>query len=429
MTTNPKNILVFPCGSEIALEIHSALQFEKYINLYGASSVNCNHGRYVYREYFDGIPSIEDDRFLVCFNKLLGELKIDAVFPAYDSVLQYLAQHESAVHAKLLGSSFKTNKICRSKSKTYSSLDRVVRVPRAFTLDDISEVDLPVFMKPDQGQGSQGVKLVKSIEEVHIIMRDNPDYLILEYLPGREFTVDCFTNSCRELLYAVGRERCRIKSGISVNTRVCGNPEFRQWAKKINSKIHFRGAWFFQVKENAYGDLVLLEVAPRIAGTSALARARGVNLPLLTIYDAFDVPVAIQESPFVSQIDRGFESRFFLECSFNLVYVDYDDCFVVNGQLNSDLIKFLVDCLNEKIQIILLTRHARDIHSSLEKFGLSGFFHEIIHIQDGSPKSLHIDTSRKSIFIDDSFAERREVHEQLGIPVFSPDTINCLGVR
>jgi hypothetical protein len=56
-------------------------------------------------------------------------------------------------------------------------------------------------------------------------------------------------------------------------------------ANKINKKLHFRGVWFFQVKENINGDLSLLEIAPRVAGTMALSRLKGVNLPLMSLFD------------------------------------------------------------------------------------------------------------------------------------------------
>ena len=44
------NVLVFPCGSEIGLEIHAALRHAKDIRLHGASSVS-DHGEFVYARY------------------------------------------------------------------------------------------------------------------------------------------------------------------------------------------------------------------------------------------------------------------------------------------------------------------------------------------------------------------------------------------
>lgn len=46
------NVLVFPCGSEIGLEVHNALKYDKHINLVGLSSVS-SHGRVVYKNYIE----------------------------------------------------------------------------------------------------------------------------------------------------------------------------------------------------------------------------------------------------------------------------------------------------------------------------------------------------------------------------------------
>ncbi len=39
-----KNILVFPCGSEIALEVHRSLQYSTHFHLIGANSIDMIKG-------------------------------------------------------------------------------------------------------------------------------------------------------------------------------------------------------------------------------------------------------------------------------------------------------------------------------------------------------------------------------------------------
>ena len=57
------NILVFPCGSEIGLEINKAFDGVKDVNLIGASSVP-DHGKFVYKKYTEDIPFIKDKNFI-----------------------------------------------------------------------------------------------------------------------------------------------------------------------------------------------------------------------------------------------------------------------------------------------------------------------------------------------------------------------------
>ena len=64
----PKNILVFPCGSEIALDIYSSVKYSTYFNLIGASSVD-DHGQYVFEDYIDGVPYVDDPAFIQSLSK------------------------------------------------------------------------------------------------------------------------------------------------------------------------------------------------------------------------------------------------------------------------------------------------------------------------------------------------------------------------
>ena len=95
----------------------------------------------------------------------------------------------------------------------------------------------------------------------------NDDLLVMEYLPGREYTVDCFTNSEGRLVYCKGRTRNRIKSGISVNATFCHHPKFAEYAHLINNKLNQVGAWFFQLKESADGEEPVID--PKVIAESS----------------------------------------------------------------------------------------------------------------------------------------------------------------
>ena len=93
--------------------------------------------------------------------------------------------------------------------------------------------------------------------------------------------------------------------------------------------------------------------------------------------------------------------------------------------MNTDLVAFLYQCVNENIKLTLLTHHDKDIRESLKAIRLDELFDRIIHIDRSHSKSDYID-NEKSIFIDDSFAERMEVARNNKIPVFSVDMVNML---
>jgi hypothetical protein len=237
--------------------------------------------------------------------------------------------------------------------------------------------------------------------------------------------VDCFTNKDGQLLFCEGRGRVRISNGISVSSRSVTDDRFVSLAARINDRLVFRGAWFFQVKERADGELVLMEIAPRIAGTMGLVRSRGVNMALLSLFDALGMPVAATANDYSIVIDRALENRYAHDISYSHVYLDFDDLVIVDGKVSPAVMAFVFQCINKGVRVHLLTRHKDDIHESLAKYRLTSVFDEVIHVTGGREKYQFIDED-DAIFIDDSFAERHVIRERCGIPVFDGHMIEAL---
>ena len=88
-----KNILVFPCGSEIGLDIYRCVQYSTYFRLIGGSSVD-DHGKFVYNDYIGSIPFVNAPYFLPVMKKIVAEHSIDAIYPATDLAIDVLKKLE-----------------------------------------------------------------------------------------------------------------------------------------------------------------------------------------------------------------------------------------------------------------------------------------------------------------------------------------------
>lgn len=421
-----KNILVFPCGSEIGLDIYSSVCYSTYFHLIGGSSVD-DHGKFVYDDYISDIPFVNSPEFIPTMQKIVRERQIDAIYPAMDIAITILKEHEEELGCKVVASPVETAQICLSKEITYNRLEGAVNIPRIYDARDIPMNCFPVFAKPKIGYGAKGTKLLQSQEEVNSFVKDKHDILILEYLPGEEYTVDCFTDKEGNLLYSAARKRNRVKDGISVNTfYVDEQEEFEKIAKRINSKVKFRGAWFYQVKRDRKGVLCLLEIASRLGGSSLLSRALGVNFALLSLFDIFDYKVSVMKNDYRVELDRALENKYKANIEFDSVYCDYDDCLILDKTIiNVELVKFLYQCINRGKKIYLLSKHDGDLKEELINFRLDHLFDEVMHIEKDANKADFI-CGKNAIFIDDSNAERVNIKQELGIPVFSPDMLDVL---
>ncbi len=417
------NVLVFPCGSEIGLELHRALSFSAHVNLVGASSVD-DHGRFVYTNYIGNLPFSTDNEFIQSIRNVVLENSIDLIYPTMDSVIVSLKEYEHEL-CPIVSSPLITTRICLSKRRTYEILSKVLEVPQVHNRSsDVRE--FPVFLKPDVGYGSRGAIKVDSRDKLEQHMNNFPDILIMEYLPGAEYTVDCFTNRERKILFVGPRQRKRIMNGISVNTSTMAvvAPVFQELAEKINNVLELRGAWFFQVKESVSGKLKLMEVACRLGGSSSLYRMQGVNFALLSIFDSLEMNVEVIRNSFQVELDRSLNNVYKINLSFNYVYVDFDDTLVIDNSLNISLLSHLFTFVNQGKRVILITKHQGDIFEKLKELRILSLFDEILHIAMEEDKATYV-KEHDAIFIDDSFLERKNIFERKGIPVFAPDALEC----
>ena len=420
---NYLNILVFPGGTEIGLEIHRALSHCKEVRLFSAGIGVSNHASYVFTNHFK-IPSIHEQGWIDALNKVIDDNSIDYIFPAYDDIIVALAQNANFIHAKLIASPIETCLITRSKSATYRHLANFIPVPIIFEDKDIVD-QYPVFVKPDRGQGSVNAKVIQNRMELEAAINANDEMLILEYLPGEEYTVDCFSDRDAGLLFCGGRRRIRTKSGISLNCTHVIDPIFEDYAKCISEHLVFCGAWFFQVKKDCRGTFKLLEIAPRIAGTMALHRVQGINFPLLSIYEQERIQLTILKNNVNIEIDRALTNRYRHNISYSTAYIDLDDTLILNESINLMVIRFVFQCLNKGIKIILLTKHAENVNQTLIKYRLNGIFDDVIHIHKSQNKFDFI-KGKNAILIDDSFSERKAVTDMLGILTFDCSMLELL---
>ncbi|MCH9022296.1 MAG: ATP-grasp domain-containing protein, partial [Planctomycetes bacterium] len=388
-------VLVFPCGTEIGLEINRSLGESSDIELYGASSDSSNHGRFIFKNYVDGIPFTGDARLIGALNDLIEEHRIHFIYPAHDSVVTELSKQSRHLKCPTIGSESRTCAICRSKLKTYDLFGSKVNVPRVYE-DCAASLPYPVFLKPEEGQGSQGTHIANSQEEVDFYLHRDKSLFILEYLPGKEYTIDCFTDRHGRLRFSGGRERIRISKGISVNTKPIQNSAFHEIAAIINAQLSFRGTWFYQVKSRADGELVLMEIAPRIAGSMGLYRNLGVNLPLLSVLDAMGIDVDPSPNEYEIEMDRALTNRFNIKLGYEHVYLKLENTVIHDDGVNPAVMRFLYQCINKGIKIHLMTQHSEDVKQLLHAHRLDSSFDNILTISKKDELHTYI-TERPSI--------------------------------
>lgn len=423
--------MIFSGGSYPGIEIFYALKDSVVFHPIMASSYS-DHSSFVTEDYMENLPFTYEDNFAEKLNKILVERHVEFIIPTHDTIAMVLMENAEKLSATVVCSPKETAELCRFKSKTYEKLEGCSFVPTLFkeVKDDIV---FPLFAKPDDGQGSVGAQKVNDSSELESVL-DVGNKVVCEFLPGDEYTIDCFTNKNGELLFINPRKRARIQYGISARAESVENQApFIEIAKEINSKIRFRGYWFIQLKEDINGNLKLLELCTRFSGTFNHSQGYGVNLPLLAVSDFAGMDVSVTRNNYKVTTDKSFVDRYILDFKYDRVYVDYDDTITSckGTKVNPFVMAYLYQCKNECKEIVLLTRHSVSeetlLLEDMKRLGLpSSLFNKIYELTWNDEKTTFMDNGKTSVFIDNSFAERKKVSEILNIPVFDVAHVACL---
>jgi carbamoyl-phosphate synthase large subunit len=427
MTASQRSVLVVPAGTAIGLEIGESLANSKHWRVHGANSER-DHSEVTFHRITYDIPYADDPEFVAAVAQVATSLAIDFVIPAHDDAIFALAGQDLG-GATFVGPNRALADILRFKSKTYSKLTDGLAIPTIYDPGQLDPSSFPLFAKPDRGQGSRGAQLIENMQQLAAILPRAEEYVYAEYLPGPEYTIDCYTNRDRKLAYCSARVRVRTSNGISVRTQEVTDHGFIEIAQRIARALDITGAWFFQMKEAMDGTPKLLEVANRVSGTMGFQRERGVNLIEAWLHELSDHDIKFLPWEFGHlTYDRALTPRVLWDYRPECAYVDLDDTIILpNGKLNYRLIGLLYGLkFNMGTKLVLLTRHKLSPAATLEKMALAQLFDDTCHVANGQPKAEFITAGQKAIFIDDSFAERADVWRKHRIPTFPIEAMACL---
>lgn len=404
------NILVFPYGTEIANEIVQALRHHKRFRLVLATS---DHDLLADSKTKDveWLPFVLDPGFEDSFLALLKARDIGAVIPAHDDAALLLSRMQLPDGRIVVGQDRRINEIVRFKDLTYQALAPHIAVPRTF--DARGQFEFPVFVKPRRGQGSkQAIRIDDPAAfERFAAVSTVDEFVVSEYLPGAEYTVDCFSTR-GDLRFAGPCTRARTSNGISVRSETVGPGPLMdaldRMARAISAALSMHGLWFFQAKLDRDGTPRLLEVGPRVSGTMMVNRVRGVNFVELAIHQALGEEVEILARPEPVTVTRTLRPAFHHQLAYRDLYVDFDDTLLLDEtRINLDIVSLIFRTKNRGGRVFLITKNRKhNLTTALHRFGITSIFDGIHHLREEQSKAEYL--GRGDLLVDDSFAERQQ---------------------
>jgi len=179
-------------------------------------------------------------------------------------------------------------------------------------VSDLGYPERKVCFKPPVSNGMRGFRIIddspRRMEKLIYEKPDNvyigyeeflqiaddadffPELLVMEYLPGEEYSVDLLADNGRYIA-SIPRLREKIKMGISFVGITVEDEEIMEYSKMVTETLGLNGNIGLQFRRDENGVPKLIESNPRVQGTIVLCTASGYNM----VYNS--VKLALGESP------------------------------------------------------------------------------------------------------------------------------------
>jgi carbamoyl-phosphate synthase large subunit len=250
------------------------------------------------------IPKATDENYIEAVEEIYDKENINVMLP------QNTAELEQLTHSKVnvAGRDYLAN----DKSLIMRTAEAIgIPYPKYFEVKNKQELFQALFelrnkrivIKPTISNGSRGMRIIDdnlnykkmfleeklhhyiTVSQLSELLEDEfKPMLVMEYIEGYEYTVDCFRSKDR--FVAIPRKRNEIKNGISWETSVEKNDELVEYSKKLAEALYLKFAFGFQFINNK-----IIECNPRVQGTMVASTLAGANLIYSAIKLALKEPI------------------------------------------------------------------------------------------------------------------------------------------
>jgi carbamoyl-phosphate synthase large subunit len=347
------NILVTAAGCPGFITICKAIRSSPLPNsiIHGCDMNNDAVGLYFADKSFV-VPRGDSEDYISIVKKYCIDNNINLIIPASDTELLPLSLNREtfeSIGCKILVAPQSSLESILDKSFLYKECkknnDLKKIIPHFNVCSNTTELKLAydniassfdnVCVKPARAHGSRGFRIISSIESkkeffsnkpsaskisfesLYKIMNqgseDFPSLLVMEYLSGEEFSVDCVSYNGK--FHCVTRRRDIIKDGICSSGTVVKKQDLIDLSEIIYKNFGLKFNANIQFKYDSSGNPKLLEINPRVSGTMELCRGAGVNFVYAAIADSLNLnlPVDYFSVNWGTRMERVWEEIFYNE--------------------------------------------------------------------------------------------------------------------
>jgi carbamoyl-phosphate synthase large subunit len=282
-------VLVTGVGGPAAIAVMKSLRHDQCLRLIAADMDPWASGLYLVRpENRTLLPAGDAPDFAEAVLDRCLAMDASIVIPTVDAELGPLAEVRDSLAVAGIELLLAPDEALRLTLDKFALIERcadVVRVPRTELFDgavDAGSWACPVIIKPREGSGSRDISLVRSARALAAMHR-SAAFIIQEFLPGQEYSIDVLADGDGHVISAVPRVREKVDSGVSVAGRTIHDRELEGFGVAVAEAVGLTYIANVQCRRDTCGRPALLEVNPRAPGALPLTVASGVDMPRLAL--------------------------------------------------------------------------------------------------------------------------------------------------
>ncbi|MEM4959029.1 MAG: ATP-grasp domain-containing protein [Nanopusillaceae archaeon] len=259
--------------------ISTILLLKDYYRVVSTDINSYSEGFAFSHKYYIVSPANEEENFINDLKEIVEREGIDLIIPTVDEEIEVLSGKTDLFKAKLIIHPKETIEICLNKYKTYEYFkNKIPDIVPEFSKNPRDISSEIVVKKPIRSRGSRNILVGNRVD-----FEEDEGFFFVEFLPGREWTVDVLTGRGGEELIIVPRIRLKIRGGVSVIGEIRLDENIVNYSREIIKKLRFEGPLNIQFKEDSKGFPKLQEINVRFSGGLLITAASGVNLPKILV--------------------------------------------------------------------------------------------------------------------------------------------------
>ena len=254
---------------------------------------------------FYQVSRCTDPRYISELYDICRKEHVDVLIPCNTNELELLSLQSykfEKINTKVLVSDITGLRIANDKIHSYEYF-KTVEIKTPTTLITSSYDELKAFLEDNEGTtfvmkqrhgcGSRGFRIIGSNdnlladkpsgvfiedEELKRVFNGEAEYLVQEYLPGDEYTVDVV--ACHgDVVQSACKLNSNMEKGVARKSVIVRNDKCLEQCIKVCERLNLHGNIGFDLKCDKEGFPVIIDVNPRLTATVSLIAMAGMNMP------------------------------------------------------------------------------------------------------------------------------------------------------